>query len=206
MTPVLSALASGFGMMMGLIVAIGAQNSFILKQGLIKSHVRLIVALAISIDSALIVFGAFGFGSWISGSPILLRTISAGGAVFLIWYGVAALRKAFYTDGLTLTETSIISPVAAVRTVIAVSFLNPHVYLDTVVLVGAYAAQYTGIDRLSFTIGAIGASCLWFVALGYGARLLIPLFQKRASWIILDIMIAAMMFYISWGFIKIALG
>jgi L-lysine exporter family protein LysE/ArgO len=206
MLNIVSTWLAGFGMMAGLIVAIGAQNAFVLKQGLMKSHVPQVVILTVLIDSVMISVGAFGFGAWISSSPVLLRTVSAGGAIFLIWYGLNALYRAFRHEVFNTDTHLATSQSAALRSVLAVSFLNPHAYLDTVVLFGGYAAQYKGIDRLVFTLGAISLSFTWFVSIGFGARYLIPIFQKRMAWIALEILIALIMFRLSWKFATVALG
>jgi L-lysine exporter family protein LysE/ArgO len=196
---------AGFALMGGLIVAIGAQNAFILRQGLLRANVALLVTLAAGLDACLIIAGTAGFGSLIHAHVYVLKYVSWAGAIFLVAYGLLAVRRALSPASLTPSEGARLSPLQATRTLMAVSLLNPHVYLDTVVLVGGIAGRYPGLARMAYTLGAIAASVLWFSALGFGARLLGPIFAKPLSWRLLDAAIALIMFLIAASLVQTAL-
>ncbi|MBX9467986.1 MAG: LysE/ArgO family amino acid transporter [Rhizobium sp.] len=187
------AATAGFFLGLSLIVAIGAQNAFILRQGLRREHVLpLVLTCAIS-DAILIALGVAGFATVLSRVEWLEPVLRYGGAAFLIAY---AFRSAYsaWTGGNSLRagETAGTSLRTALLTCLAFTWLNPHVYLDTVVLLGSISTRYAG-HELAFALGAMTASFFFFFSLGYGARLLAPLFSRPASWRVLDGVIALVM-------------
>ena len=184
----------GFLLGGGLIVAIGAQNAFILRQGLMRSHVFILCLVAACIDATLIALGVGGFGTFVQSNAELLFWVTIGGIVFLAVYGMMALLRALRPSVLIAADEQQTDLKSALATLLAFTILNPHVYLDTVVLVGGISGQYAGFDRLSFAFGAMMASFVWFFALGYGARWLTPLFAKPVAWRVLDGIIAVIMF------------
>jgi len=188
-----AAMVAGFFLGGSLIVAIGAQNAFILRQGLVRSHVLAVCLIAAFSDAMLIALGIAGLGTLVARSPVLIGAVTLGGAAFLFAYAGLALRRALHPHGLHAAERSGTSLWAAVTTCLALTFLNPHVYLDTVLLIGGLSGQYDGHARLAFGIGAMTASFVWFFGLGYGARLLEPIFVKPVAWRMLDLLIAAIM-------------
>ena len=187
---------TGFGLGASLIIAIGAQNAFILRQGLLRQHVFVLCFICALSDALLIAAGVAGIGALIERSPNLLFAIRVGGAAFLIWYAMVALRRAMNPEVMSTKGEAASSLKAAVLTCLAFTFLNPHVYLDTVLLVGA-SAPYPKDERLAYAIGAMAASFVWFFGLGYGARLLQPIFQNPFAWQILDICITLIMLLIA---------
>jgi L-lysine exporter family protein LysE/ArgO len=191
------ALLSGLGFGLSLIVAIGAQNAFVLRQGLRREHVLPVVAICALSDAALITLGVGGLGSLLQLVPWLLVVVRIGGAAFLIVYGILAARRALRPSTLIAADDGGTTPLwTAIVTVLALTWLNPHVYLDTVVLLGSVAGTH-GDDRWWFGVGAVVASILWFTALGYGARFLRPLFAKPFAWRVLDAVIAVVMIAIA---------
>lgn len=192
-TPALVALGSGLVLGLGLIVAIGAQNAFVLRQGLRLEHVAAVVAVCALSDVALIAAGVLGAGAAISRAPALVPAVCFAGAAFLLCYAALAGRRAL-RPGVLLTEAGGVRTglTAAFGTCLALTWLNPHVYLDTVVLLGSTAATY-GEHRWPFALGAGIGSVAWFTALGYGARLLRPVFARPAAWRVLDGAIAVVM-------------
>lgn len=192
MTPFLAGFSLGFS----LILAIGAQNAFVLRQGLRRAHVFAVSLTCAVSDALLIAAGVAGFG-WIAETfPWVAPVLRYGGATFLIVYGAMAARSAWRGGSSLVAEGSETqSLAAALGTCLAITWLNPHVYLDTLVLIGSVASQYD--NRLAFGIGAITSSFVFFFSLGYGARALAPLFAKPAAWRILDAGIAALMWSIA---------
>lgn len=187
-----SALA-GLGLGLSLIVAIGAQNAFVLRQGLRREHVLPIVIICAASDAVLIAAGVAGLGALIERVAWLLVVVRIAGAAFLAWYGIRAAIRAFRPATLDANPAGEpISLRSAVVTVLALTWLNPHVYLDTVVLLGSIGATH-GDDRWWFAAGAALGSILWFSVLGFGSRLLRPLFARPVSWRILDGAIAVVM-------------
>ncbi|MFD1341323.1 LysE/ArgO family amino acid transporter [Litorisediminicola beolgyonensis] len=185
-----SALA-GFSLGLSLILAIGAQNAFVLRQGLRRAHVFWVVLTCALSDAVLIAAGVAGFGALAEAVPGLETAMRLFGAAFLLWYAGRALRSA-WTGGEALTAGEGAGSLrVALLTCLALTWLNPHVYLDTVVLLGAISAQYS--DRLAFALGAMTASFVFFFSLGYGARLLAPLFARPLAWRVLDLVIALTM-------------
>lgn len=193
----LLAFLKGLGIGAGLIVAIGAQNAFVLRQGLLRQYVLTCAAICTLCDIVLINCGVAGMGVVIAQSPMLLTLAKWGGAIFLVVYGARSAWAALNSGGLTLAEQGTRSHAAIVASAFSFSLLNPHVYLDTVVLLGAVGAQQLGLARAAFTAGAMTASALWFFGLGYGARLLVPLFARPIAWRVLDGMIALIMWIIA---------
>ncbi len=200
------ALLSGFGLSLSLIVAIGAQNAFVLRQGLKREHVLTVVLVCTICDFGLIVLGVLGFGGLVARFPPLTSIAAWGGALFLIVYGIVALRNALQvSEGLKSEQSGSLSYRVALLTALALSLLNPHVYLDTVVLIGSLAAQYQNETRLLFGVGASFASLSWFFALGFGARFLAPIFSHPTSWRLLDSVIALIMWSLAFSLIAIEL-
>ena len=192
-SPALIAVVSGLALGLGLIVAIGAQNAFVLRQGLRLEHVTAVVAVCALSDLLLIGAGVLGAGAVLSRVPWLVPVVCFAGAAFLLCYGALAARRAL-RPGALLPEADGARTGwgVAVGTGLALTWLNPHVYLDTVVLLGSMAATY-GEHRWQFAAGAGLGSLLWFTGLGYGARLLRPVFARPAAWRVLDGGIAAVM-------------
>ncbi|PHP68424.1 amino acid transporter [Zhengella mangrovi] len=188
-----SAALSGFLLAASLIIAIGAQNAFILRQGLLREHVFLLCLLCSMIDALLITAGVAGLGTLIAGAPALIWWVTLGGAVFLSAYALIAFGRAFHPGALRAARESGGSLKQAVLTCLALTLLNPHVYLDTVVLLGALSARYHGTARLAYGLGAAAASFAWFFAVGYGARLLQPVFARPSAWRVLDVLIGGVM-------------
>lgn len=194
MTSTLAAALAGLGFGLSLIVAIGAQNAYVLRQGLRKEHVFVIVAICALSDALLIAVGVAGLGAIIQQLEWLLLLIEVIGGVFLCTYGVMAAKRAWKPEVLnTDTGGAAISLKVAVGTVLALTYLNPHVYLDTVLLLGSVAGTYEA-NRWWFAAGAMLGSILWFSTLGFGARLLAPVFKKPTAWRVLDAIIAVVMF------------
>lgn len=193
MPPLFAPALSGFLLGASLIIAIGAQNAFILRQGLLRRHVFILCLICGFSDAVLIGLGVAGLGSLIAGSSLLLAIVTLGGAVFLACYAVLAFRRALNPEAMKAANEGGTSLRAAIATCLAFTFLNPHVYLDTVLLVGGLSARFEGSARLAYAIGAMSASFVWFFGLGYGARLLAPVFAKPSAWRVLDLLIALVM-------------
>lgn len=196
-----SAALAGFGTSAGLIIAIGAQNAFVLRQGLRREYVGLVVLTCIFGDVLCITLGVAGMGAAVKAHPLVLEIFRWGGAAFLAYYGCLALNRAC-KGGEALGVSgkdgdSVVTPGRVLAACLAFTFLNPHVYLDTVVMLGSISTQFAGSDRWVFALGAYLASTVWFTALGYGAKRLQPLFRKPRSWQLLDLFIALVMFSIA---------
>ncbi|WP_436064154.1 LysE/ArgO family amino acid transporter [Arthrobacter sp. LjRoot14] len=186
----LSGLASG----LSLIVAIGAQNAFVLRQGIQRSHVALVVAVCAVSDLVLILLGVAGIGVVIERAPAVLEVVRWAGAAFLAGYGALAAWRAIRGQALGQLEPArAVSWAAVLGTGLAFTWLNPHVYLDTVLLLGSLASTHGPDGRWWFAAGAGLASIAWFTVLGVGARFLAPVFRRRSAWRILDAVIAAVM-------------
>lgn len=192
----LSSFLPGFSLGFSLILAIGAQNAFVLRQGLRREHVFwTCLACAVS-DAILITVGVAGFGSLATLIPWFEPLMRYGGALFLICYGALSFRKAWLGgDSLETRNGQSAGLSSTILTVLAFTWLNPHVYLDTIVLIGAISAQFS--DRLAFGAGAVTSSFVFFFGLGYGARLLAPVFQRPRAWQILEILIGVVMWMIA---------
>ena len=192
----MSSFLPGFALSISLILAIGAQNAFVLKYGLRREHVLPIVLTCAISDGLLIIAGVAGFGALAEAVPWFETAMRYGGAVFLFWYGLqnalSAWRGGNFLDTGEQVKTAL-KP--TLLTLLAITWLNPHVYLDTVVLIGSISAQYE--DRFAFGVGAVLASFTFFFTLGFGARLLSPIFAKPFSWRVLDGVIALTMWAIA---------
>ncbi len=199
--PALGALVAGVALGASLIIAIGAQNAFVLRQGLTRNHTFSVALTCVLCDVTLIAAGAMGFGELVKRFPSAASVAAWGGAIFLAAYGAMSLRSAIQPRVLRAEDPgahgAFATTGAAVAATLAISLLNPHVYLDTVVLLGSVAAQYPPGARTWFALGAMTASTAWFFGLAYGARLLEPLFAKPLSWRILDAAIAGIMWWIA---------
>lgn len=192
-----TAFIPGFLLGLSLIVAIGAQNAFVLRQGLRKEHVFLICLTCALSDAILIAAGVAGFGMAVGLLPWLEPAMRYGGALFLFVYAARSLHSAFRQqhDHLSPSSRQANGAYAALATCLALTWLNPHVYLDTVVLLGSISSQYEG-RKLAFAAGAISASFCFFFALGYGARLLRPVFANAIAWRVLDACVGILMIVI----------
>jgi len=189
----LLAVAAGLALGLGLIVAIGAQNAFVLRQGLRVEHVAAVVAVCALSDIALIGAGVLGAGAALTQVPWLIPVVCFAGAAFLLCYGFLAARRALRPGALLPDAGGARTGLAVtVGTCLALTWLNPHVYLDTVVLLGSMASTY-GEHRWQFAAGAALGSVAWFTGLGYGARLLRPVFARPLAWQVLDGVIALVM-------------
>lgn len=193
----MSALLPGFFLSLSLIVAIGAQNAFVLRQGIRRAHLGPVVATCILSEALLISAGVFGFGALVEAMPSFEQVARWGGAAFLLAYGAFSLKNAFTgNEALHASGPAQQSRKQAVLTCLALTFLNPHVYLDTVVLLGAVATNY-GENRWWFAAGALSASTVFFLSLGYGAARLQPLFVRPTAWRVLDAAVACLMWSIA---------
>lgn len=192
-----SATLYGFSFGLSLIVAIGAQNAFVLKQGLKNQHVFVVCLICALSDSVLIALGVFGFAKLIEQYPFIISVAKYFGALFLFIYGLNSFYRAYQNrDTLTPQGAEVDSLAKIVAMCLAFTWLNPHVYLDTVVLMGSISASFLD-SRYDFALGAMVASWVFFFGLGYGARLLMPIFQKPIAWRILDGMIGVVMWWIA---------
>lgn len=194
---VMSVAIEGFLLGSGLIIAIGAQNAFVLRQGLKREHVFAVATICWLSDAFLIALGVAGAGRLVRASPVLLTWITAGGVAFLLAYGGLAFLRAFRPSRLEAAQSQRKAFSAVILTALALTFLNPHVYLDTVVLLGSLSARHTGASAVAFAAGATMASFVWFYGLGFGARLLAPLLARPAAWRVLDLAIAIVMWWIA---------
>ena len=190
---------TGFLLGLSLIVAIGAQNTFVLRQGILGQHVFYVALFCALSDALLICIGVAGISfflnNFISQNSNILFALSA---IWLLGYGVLRLRSALKSNNTIEIEASMIKGLLPTISVAAVlTFLNPHVYLDTMILIGSISQQFSGFHKIIFTFGAVLASFIFFFSLAYGARLLIPIMQHPFSWRILDSLIALIMFTIA---------
>lgn len=185
---------------LGLIVAIGAQNAFVLRQGLRREHVGVVVAICMVADASLIALGTHGIGAIVEAASWVLDVLRYGGAAYLLWFAFGSFRSAFRPH--QLEQDASRSAGSVVRTTLALTFLNPHVYLDTVVMLGTLANQH-GDLRWAFAGGAMLASVLWFSALGFGARLLSGPLGRPGTWRVVDALIGFVMLALA---VTLALG
>ncbi|WP_350339169.1 LysE/ArgO family amino acid transporter [Geomonas sp. Red32] len=194
-----TSVLAGFGLGASLIVAIGSQNVFVLRQGLKSQHVFAVSTICFLCDTLLISLGAGGFSRLVASSPALMKATLWGGVVFLFAYGVRSFRAAAKPGTLTTDagEEQQAGLGRVALTALSLSLLNPHAFLDTVVLLGSLAGHYTGTSRLFFALGAISASFTWFYLLGFGAMALAPLFRKPQAWRALDILVGCTMWAIA---------
>lgn len=189
-----SAFTTGFALSATLIIAIGAQNAFVLRQGIRKEHVAPIVAFCALADFVLMGAGVLGLASVLGNSPALVALLTAAGSGFLVWYGLRALRRASMPQSLRAANG--VEPLSlgnALAQAAGFTLLNPHVYLDTVLLVGSIGTRQPPDMRVWFVGGAACASGVWFTTLGYGARLLAPIFARPRAWQVLDTLVGLTM-------------
>ena len=195
----------GLGLGASLIIAIGAQNAFVLRQGLRQEQAVLVALICTLCDALLITLGTAGVGGVIAHLPWLTRLMSICGAAFLLFYGGMAFRRALHPAVLEIASTPA-SRGSVVVTTLSVSLLNPHVYLDTVILVGGISAQYAASPRLFFAAGAVSASFLWFFSLALGAAYLAPLFRRPQSWRALDCAVGIVLWSIAYSLARSSLN
>ena len=189
----LTTALAGFGASAGLIVAIGSQNAFVLRQGLLQRNVGMVVLTCALGDIVLILCGVLGVGALVREWPALLQVLRFGGAVFLGVYGLMAARRAWAgSSGLAPADGSTSSR-RVLLACLAFTFLNPHVYLDTMILLGSLSTRYAGMGQWAFAFGACLASVTWFSTLGFGSRLLQPVFKSPIAWRLLDAFVALFM-------------
>ena len=201
------AFVQGLALSFGLIVAIGAQNAFVLRQGLRREHVGSVVLFCAVADAVLIAAGVMGMAQALGQSPRLARALALAGAAFLAVYGWQALRRARQLSRMDASAAgSALSRAAAMAQAAAFTLLNPHVYLDTVLLVGSIGAQQPSAVQGWFIAGAAGASMAWFCLLGFGARWLAPWFARPRAWQVLDGLIGGTMFVLSALLVRHALA
>jgi L-lysine exporter family protein LysE/ArgO len=195
-------LVKGFVMGAGLIVAIGAQNAFVLKQGLKRHHLFMTALTCFILDSILIILGVTGIGMIITDTPWIETVFRWGGAFFLAAYGLRSFYQVFYPNAMLLDDKAVLSNrMATFVAVLGFTLLNPHTYIDTFLILGNVGAQHPQEEHFSFIAGALLASFTWFFGLAYGASLLTPFFQKKRSWQILDTLMGLAMFGIAYSLI-----
>ena len=193
-----SATARGFGLGFSLIAAIGAQNAYVLTRGILRNHHWAIALVCSVIDALLITVGILGMGSLIQRWPSLITVLTIFGALFLLVYGLLSIRRMLQPGTLDTSKVTV-SLGTAILTVVALSLLNPHVYLDTVILIGSVAVQEPEASRFDFGIGAVTASFVWFFCLAFGGQSLQRWFQKPSSWRVLDGFVAVVMLSLAWA-------
>lgn len=207
MKPFLAPMLEGFGTSAGLIIAIGIQNAYVLRQGLKKRHVFLVATLCFLGDGILILSGIFGLGALLENHPNISRIVCYLGAAFLLWYGVRAFRSAFQNHHLEIAQdpatTKAVqdSRLRTTLTVFALTLLNPHAYIDTVLVLGGMGASLPPHEHFSFIVGALFASFVWFYSLAFGASFLAPLFKKPIAWKILDVLTGLIMWAVAFSLI-----
>lgn len=195
-----SAFLSGFGISAGLIMAIGAQNAHVLRQGLRREHVGMTILVCAVCDALLILLGVVGLGKVFTANPDWMTIARLGGAAFLGWYGLRALLSALKGNSMQVDGSDGQRKLTRTQALLAAagfSLLNPHAYLDTVVLIGSVGSQQADALRPIFAAGAVTASFVWFGMLGYGARMLTPVFSRPMAWRVLDALVAAMLWSIA---------
>jgi L-lysine exporter family protein LysE/ArgO len=193
MTSGISPFLTGFALSAALIMAIGAQNLFVLRQGVRREHVGPIVLFCGSADALLIVLGVSGVGAFLSAAPQLTRLLAVGGAAFLGWCGLKALQRTAAAGAIPVAAAGGLTLGRAIAATAGFTLLNPHVYLDTLLLMGAAGSAQPADSRLPFVAGAVCASFAWFGGLGYGARILAPLFTRPVAWRVLDALVGVTM-------------
>ena len=184
-----SGVLSGFA----LIIAIGAQNAFVIRQGLQRQHVLTVVLFCAISDALLIAAGTAGLGKAIESAPEVLEIVRWFGVTYLIFFGLKSLRSAFRHNTLTLEQGNLVSRKRTILTVLGLTFLNPHVYLDTVIFLGSIANQFP-TDKWFFSAGAMTASFLWFFFIGFGSKMAARFMVKVVFWKVLDLAVAIIMF------------
>ncbi len=203
----LMAILEGLTLGSALIVVIGAQNAFVLRQGLVRQHVFVVCTVCLAGDALLITVGAGGLGTILRADVLILRLTAWAGAVYLLFVGAQSFTRATKPQALVVTagEATLGSLAKVIASALALTFLNPHVYLDTVVVLGSVAARYASGDRALFAFGAVLASAAWFYALGFGAARLAPLFSRPGTWRIVDGGIGVLMLALSASLVHWAL-
>ncbi len=192
----------GLGAGSGLIIAIGAQNAFVLSQGVKRNHYIIIPLICAVCDALLIILGVTGMGTLVASSKTLSLIAGIGGAGFLFVYGIGSFRSAFKGDSLSASQKAESTLKSAILTTLGVTLLNPHVYLDTVILLGSLSSQFKHPGHILFGAGAVMASFVWFFSLSLGGRMLAPFFIKKASWRILDTLVGITMWAIALSVVK----
>ena len=193
---------AGFSLGFSLILAIGSQNAFVLRQGLKKEYVFIVCLICSISDALLISLGVSGSSLIISKTPWIEPVARYGGAIFLLIYGAKSFWSAYSVkEGLLPSEKKSTSLAVIIATCLAFTWLNPHVYLDTVVLLGSISTQYIG-QKIEFALGACMASFIFFFTLGYGARALTPIFKNSKTWKVLDLLIGGIMWAIAFSLVK----
>jgi len=192
-----SAGLEGFALSIGLILALGPQNIFILRQGLTRSHVFVSCSVCSLADASLIAAGVLGVGSILSGIEGAQLWISLGAAAFLIGYGILRILSSMNPEEIEIGGEGESSLVATIWSALAFTFLNPHVYLDTLLLIGGASSRFVGDEKIAFGLGAMAASFVFFFSLGYGARRLSVVLNRPESWKIIDLSMAFLMFGIA---------
>ena len=195
----LSAFIQGIAIGFGLIIAIGPQNACLIQQGVRRQHVLISALVCTCTDIILMSIGVVGFGGIFNLHPALVEISKWLGATFLIVYGFMAFKSAIRPKTLQSfsQENSKVSKKRIIWTFLGLGLLNPHAYLDSIVLIGSIAAQHYGVKRYIFGLGAITASAIWFFSVAYGARVLTPLFRKQSTWRVLDILIGCTMLFVA---------
>jgi L-lysine exporter family protein LysE/ArgO len=198
----MNAILPGFLTGLSLIIAIGAQNAFVLRQGLTRKYIIPVVLICSLSDALLITLGTAGLGALIQTIPLLLEILRWLGVGYLTWFGISAVRKVLAKDTLHVSDESSVSFKRTILMTLGFTFLNPHVYLDTVIFIGSLANQF-GENKWSFALGAVCASFFWFFSLGFTSSKMAVLMAKPMFWKILDIFIAVVMFSLA---INLAVG
>ena len=201
---ILDVFLKGFIVTISLIVAIGAQNAYVLKLGLLKQHILPAILLCIFFDFLLITIGVLGLGFFIQGNQVLINSIAIFGIVFLLSYAFISFKSAFKNESLIIDKNAKTNPLKEVISLVLVfTLLNPHTYLDTILLIGGIGATVQNSLKVYFLLGSVLASSVWFFTLGFGSRLLIPLFKKSITWKILDILIGFLMLFIAYSLLDL---
>ncbi|OKH89778.1 LysE/ArgO family amino acid transporter [Thalassospira sp. TSL5-1] len=190
--------ATGLGLGASAIIAIGAQNAFVLSQGLRRNYPVLIALVCALCDAVLIAAGVAGLGTLVASYPPLTKVAAWGGGAFLIWYGCSAFIRVFQDEKLTETSNSTKGWRAILTATLAITLLNPHVYIDTVVVLGGIGGQFPATERLAFALGAISASFIWFFTIALGAAWLAPYIARPITWKIIDTVTAGVMWMVAW--------
>ena len=188
----------------GLIIAIGAQNAFVLRQGLLNQRVFYACTVCFLCDAILITLGILGVGTVLQKSPFLLNLLAIFGAIFLYWYGLSSFVKAYQGNShlhIEDTASQQQSIGKLMLTTLAITLLNPHVYVDTLVIIGGIGGTLGSEEKLWFLLGSVMASFIWFFGLGYASKNLIPFFESSRTWVVLDFMIGIIMCWIATGLI-----
>jgi len=192
MFALLSGMVTGFG----LIIAIGAQNAFLIRQGLTRKYSGMVILIACLGDAILISLGTLGIGALVIHLPVFLEVIRWGGVAYLLWFAYGSLRKAFTSEKMAVTLGESAPRKKVLLTLLALTFLNPHVYIDTVLLLGSISNQF-GDNRWFFAAGAITANCIWFICMVTASRAAARLMSRPIFWRILDLSIAVIMLAIA---------